>query len=63
MSDAELWDQVARQFLAERRMTSAWPMFREQALFEFRFDLCLVTLTVPDEGLPAGHTVWRPAAT
>jgi len=53
------WEQIAKQFLAERDLGARWPGFEAQVLFEFVFDRCLLTLTEPREGLPAGHTVWR----
>jgi len=59
LTDASRWEQVATQFLAERDLRSRWPGFETQVLFEFLFDRCLLTLTEPRDGLPAGHTVWR----
>jgi len=61
VTDAQTWEQVATQFLAERELESRWPGFETQVLFELLFDRCLLTLTVPRDGLPAGHTVWRQA--
>ena len=60
VTDASTWEQVATQFLAEHELQSRWPGFENQVLFEFLFDCCLLTLTEPHDGLPAGHTIWRP---
>ena len=59
VTDPSTREQVATQFLAERKHDSRWPGFEEQVLFEFLFDRCLLTLTKPHDGLPAGHTVWN----
>jgi len=59
VGEKDFWEKVANQFLAERDLGSRWPGFEAQVLFEFLFDRCLLTLTEPHEGLPAGHTVWR----
>jgi hypothetical protein len=61
VTDASLWEQVASQMLAERELETRWPGFENQVLFEFLLDRCLLTLTEPRDGLPAGHTVWRQA--
>ena len=59
VADASPWEQVASQMLAERELETRWPGFENQVLFEFLLDGCLLTLTEPRDGLPAGHTVWR----
>lgn len=59
VADAPTWERVASQLLAERNLEARWPGFETQVLFEFRFDRCLLTLTEPRDGLPAGHTIWR----
>lgn len=58
VTDTETWDRVAKQFLTERDMESRWPGFETQTLVEFDIERCLLTLTSPEEALPAGHTVW-----
>ena len=62
VSDPLKWEQVAAQFLVERELESRWPGFETQVLFEFLLDRCLLTLTEPRDGLPAGHTIWRQPA-
>ena len=59
--DRGAWDRIAKQFLAERHEHSRWPGFDEQVLFEFHLDRCLLTLTIAEAELPAGHTIWRPS--
>lgn len=59
--DPEAWNRVAEQFLTERGIGSRWPGFETQTLVEFAIERCLLTLTSPEDGLPAGHTVWRAA--
>ncbi len=59
VTDALTWEQVATQFLAERQLELRWPGFETQVLFEVLFERCLLTLTEPRDGLPAGHTIWR----
>jgi len=61
MDDPMLWERIAAQFLTERGMTEPWPGFDRQTLFEFRLERCLLTLTVADDSVPAGHTIWRAA--
>jgi hypothetical protein len=58
-SDARLWEQVADQVLTERNLSEPWADFDRQTLFEFMIATCLVTMTLDDDVLPAGHTVWR----
>ncbi len=59
LSDPNLWEAIARQMLAERSLVERWPDFERQVLFEFRLERCLLTLTHPDGGFPAGPTIWR----
>ena len=47
--------------LSDMGLTERWPEFGTQICFKFLFDRCLLTLTHPVGGLPAGATVWRPA--
>lgn len=61
--DRSLWDRVAHQFLAERKLDSPWEGFETQTLFEFTIDRCLVTMTEAEGGLPKGHTIWRASDT
>lgn len=59
VTEAPTWEEAATQLLTERNLTSRWPGFEAQVLFEFLFDRCLLTLTKARDGLPAGHTIWR----
>ena len=59
LNDARLRTTLTAQFLAERKLDAPWPGFEAQALVEFHIASCLLTLTEPRNGLPAGHTVWR----
>lgn len=59
--DRSLWDRIARQFLAERKLDSPWDGFEAQTLLEFTIDRCLVTMTEAEGGLPKGHTIWHAA--
>ncbi len=61
LSDRGLWDGVAEQMVAERKLTEPWPDFERQTLVEFLVGSCLLTLTEMYEGLPAGHTIWTAA--
>ena len=61
-SDRSLWEGVASQMLAERKLREGWPGFEDQVLFEFLIGSCLVTLTNARQELSAGHTVWRASA-
>ena len=56
VSDAPTFDRMAAQFLAERGQHERWPGFDDQVLFEFLLDRCLLSLTAPAEGVPAGGT-------
>ena len=60
-TDPELTEAVGAQLLSDMGLTERWPEFETQIAFEFLFDRCLLTLTHPVGGLPAGPTVWRPA--
>lgn len=57
--DRALWDAIAEQFLAERKLDYPWPGFDAQALVEFTLDRCLLTLTEANAAFPKGHTVWK----
>jgi hypothetical protein len=59
VADGSKWEQVAAQMLAERELETRWSGFEAQVLFEFLLDRCLLTLTEPRDGLPAGHTIWK----
>lgn len=59
IADPARWEAIARQSLTERSNETRWPGFERQVLFELRLDRCLLTLTHPADGFPAGHTVWR----
>ena len=59
VTEAPTWEEAATQLLTERNLTSRWPGFEAQVLFEFLFDRCLLTLTKARDGLAAGHTIWR----
>ena len=59
VGDTRQRERIDTQVLAERALQSPWPDFEKQVLFEFRLETCLVTLTVAEGGLPAGHTIWN----
>ena len=61
ITDPAMWERAATQFLTEREIDQRWPGFEFQILFEFELERCLLTLTAAEDGLPAGHTVWRPS--
>lgn len=61
-SDRRLWDGVAAQMLSERNLSEPWPEFDRQTLVEFMIGSCLVTMTLADDSLPVGHTVWQAQA-
>ena len=50
---------VRGQIVAERGETPDWPGLDTDALFELLLDRCLLMLTRPGDGFPAGPTVWR----
>jgi len=50
---------IGKQMLAERNLNEPWPGFDEQVLFEFLIASCLATMTLADDVLPAGHTIWH----
>ena len=56
--DPELRQRLTEQLLAERSLNEPWPGFEAEPLFELYVERVLVTLTLPDGGLPSGHTVW-----
>jgi len=57
--EPELRQRLTRQLLTERTMEAPWPGFESESLIEFEIERCLLTLTIPRNGLPSGHTVWR----
>ena len=56
--DQELRQRLTEQLLAERSLTEPWPGFDAEPLFELRVDRVMVTLTLPEGGLPIGHSLW-----
>ena len=56
--DPELRQRLTEQLLAERSLREPWPGFENEPLFELYVERVLVTMTLPDRGLPVGHTVW-----
>lgn len=59
LSGQQIWDGVAAQMLAERNLTEPWQDFDRQTLVEFKIGTCLATMTLADDVLPQGHTVWH----
>ena len=59
LHDPPLREQLTTRLLAERSMARPWPGFADEVLFELHVERVLVTLTLPDHGLPAGHSVWK----
>lgn len=57
--DRQLWRQIAAQVLGERHLSEPWQDFDAQTLVEFMISGCLVTSTIADDVLPAGHTIWN----
>jgi hypothetical protein len=41
-------------------LAEPWPGSESEPLMELHLDSVLITLTEARDGLPAGHTVWRP---
>ncbi len=62
LSNQQLWDGVAAQMLSERNLTEPWRDFELQTLVEFMIETCLATMTLDDDVLPKGHTVWHAQA-
>lgn len=60
LDDPSLRERLTAQILAERSLAEPWPGFESEPLMELRLDSVLITLTQARDGLPAGHTVWRP---
>jgi hypothetical protein len=58
LNDPQLRERLTAQLLAERSLAEPWPGFADEPLFELQVDRVLVTLTLPDHSLPAGHSVW-----
>jgi hypothetical protein len=56
--DPELRQRLTDQLLSERSLEEPWPGFDAEPLFELHVDRVLVTLTLPEGGLPVGHTLW-----
>ena len=56
--DRGTWERVAQQLLDERGISTRWPAFEDQVLFELHLERCLLTLTHASQGFPAGHTHW-----
>jgi hypothetical protein len=50
---------VAGQVRAERGADLDWPGLETDALFELSLERCLLMLTLPRNGFPAGSTIWR----
>lgn len=44
---------------AERGQDLHWPGLETDALFELSLERCLLMLTQPRDGFPAGPTIWR----
>ena len=59
LDDPPLREALARQFFAERNMSTPWPGFDTQVLVELKIETCLLTLTEARNGFPAGHTIWH----
>jgi hypothetical protein len=60
LDDASLRARLTAQVLAERSLGEPWPGFDREPLIELHLESVLITLTQARDGLPAGHTVWRP---
>jgi len=58
LADPTLRERLTRQLLSERGLAEPWPGFDAEPLFELQAERVLVTLTLPDHGLPAGHSMW-----
>jgi hypothetical protein len=58
LNDPALRDQLTERLLAERSLAEPWPGLAEEALFELHVERVLVTLTLADGALPAGHSLW-----
>lgn len=58
VDDSSLRERLTQQLLDERSLAEPWPRFADEALLELRVERVLVTLTLADHGLPAGHSVW-----
>ncbi len=65
VTDTNVRETLAAQFVAERSRIQAAPPARDDALFEFDIDSCLVTRTTGHGDPAPHHVVWkseRPAA-
>jgi hypothetical protein len=58
LDDPPRREQLAARLLAERSLAVPWPGFADEALFELHAERVLVTLTLPDHTLAAGHSLW-----
>jgi hypothetical protein len=58
VTDPAIRGKVKEQMLADRD-GELWPGWDDDALFELGVQSCLLTLTRPDGGFPAGATAWR----
>ena len=61
LDDPPLRKSLTAQILAERDLVEPWPGFEREPLMELHVESVLITLTGARDGLPAGHTVWRPS--
>ena len=59
VTDADLRASAGEQLRSELEADELWPEFPTQTLVEFLVQRCLLTLTSPRGGLPAGHTILR----
>jgi len=59
VQDPDRRQAVTAQFLAERRLETTPPDFREQHLFEFHLERCLWTQTSGHGDWNPRHTIWR----
>jgi len=62
VTDGDVRQRVAEQFIEERKQQIPWPTFEEDALFELTIERCLLMLTEADGAFPKGPTVWKHGA-
>jgi hypothetical protein len=60
LEDPPLQESLTEQILPERSLAEPWPASSLSRLMELHLHSVLITLTEARDGLPAGHTVWRP---
>lgn len=60
LDDPALRAELTSQILVERDLAEPWPGFNHEPLLELHLESVLITLTLARDGLPAGHTIWRP---